>query len=370
MKNIFRFEKEIDNYTLYGVIFGFLFPIGATILECLHVYESLSLTNILRVQSETFLLWIIDSAPFWLGLFARFGGAKQDMVLEKSNQLQKKIHDLRVLSKSLEARVQLRTKEFLVAKEEAERSNRAKSEFLSRMSHELRTPLNAILGFGQLLQFDKENVLSFSQNDNVQEIIKAGNHLLQLINDILDLASIEAGKISTFPKNINLQTILEEAILLINPLARDKGILIDSQASSYPDLFIFADPIRLRQVLINLLSNAIKYNQEKGSVTLKLKIIEDEKVRITISDTGSGIDNNKLKFLFKPFYRLGADATEIEGTGIGLSITKQLVEMMQGSIFVESSPGEGSHFSIELPLGEKTNSPQDVPVAFNTDIDP
>ncbi len=363
MKNIFKSNKEIDNYTMYGVLFGLLFPIGATLVECIHVYGSINLTNIIQVQSETVLLWIIDSAPIWLGLFARVGGAKQDIVQEKSIQLQKKVDALNELSKTLEARVLLRSKDLLKAKEEADRSNQAKSEFLSRMSHELRTPLNAILGFSQLLEYDQREALTSTQKQKTQEILKAGNHLLELINDILDLARIESGKILLSLEKVNLREVMEESVLLIKPLAQDKGIKIDNQTSSYLDLCVFADRTRLKQVLLNLLSNATKYNQEEGSITLKLKMIEDGKVRVTVSDTGLGIEDSKLNSLFEPFNRLGADSTNVEGTGIGLSITKQLVEMMEGSIFVKSVPKKGSDFTIELPLKEENNFPQNVMLA-------
>jgi signal transduction histidine kinase len=363
MKNIFKFNKEINNYTMYGVLFGFLFPIGATIVECIHVYGSLNLINIIYIQSETFLLWIIDSAPIWLGLFARIGGAKQDIVREKSAQLQTKVDALNELSKTLEARVLLRSEDLLKAKEEADRSNRAKSEFLSRMSHELRTPMNAILGFSQLLDYDQKEVLTSSQKIKNREILKAGNHLLELINDILDLSRIESGKMLLSPEKVNLREVVEETVQLIEPLALDKGIKIDNQTSSYLDLYIFADRTRLKQVLLNLLSNATKYNQEKGLITLKLKMIEGEKVRVTVSDTGFGIENSKLNSLFVPFNRLGADTTDVEGTGIGLSITKQLVEMMEGSIFVKSVPKKGSDFTIELPLKEDRSFPNNTMLA-------
>jgi signal transduction histidine kinase len=370
MKKLFRFSKEINNYTMYGVLFGFLFPIGATIVECLHVYGELSLTYMIHIQSETFLLWIIDSAPIWLGLFARIGGAKQDIVREKSHQLQKKVSALNTLSKTLEARVILRSKDLLEAKEAAEKSNQAKSEFLSRMSHELRTPLNAILGFGQLLEYDQKDVLTSSQKLKTQEIIKAGKHLLELINDILDLARVESGKLSFSLGNVNLLEVLKETLVLIGPLAEDRGIRVDNQISSHPDLFVHTDRTRLKQILLNLLSNATKYNRDKGSITVTQQIINDEKVRITVSDTGPGIESSQLESLFKPFNRLNADETDVEGTGIGLSITKQMVEMMQGSISVKSFPNEGSHFSIELPLGENENFHQDPLVVSPVLVNP
>ncbi len=232
------------------------------------------------------------------------------------------------------------------AREEAERASHAKSEFLSSMSHELRTPMNAILGFAQILEYDE--VLGEEQQDSVHEILTAGNHLLDLINDVLDLAKIESGKINLSLEPVCLSELWEECLTLIKPLAEREGIeLGHAELSGY---CVRADRIRLKQALINLLSNAIKYNREHGAVELQAEAVDDAVLRIVVADTGKGIAEEKLDKLFLPFDRLGAEGGEVEGTGIGLTITRRLVEMMGGEIGVESQPGVGSRFWITLPL--------------------
>jgi PAS domain S-box-containing protein len=234
--------------------------------------------------------------------------------------------------------------ELVAAREAAEAANRAKSEFLSSMSHELRTPLNAIIGFAQILETDEK--LSADQQDNVHEILKAGRHLLELINEVLDLAKIEAGRIDLSMEGVELPDLAQECVQLVAPLAARRGIAVDIAVDA--GQMVFADRHRLRQVLLNLLSNAIKYNHEGGRVTLAARASSGDRVRIEVRDTGPGIPAEKLPLLFKPFSRLGKEASNIEGTGIGLTIVRRLVELMGGTVGVESAPGEGSTFWVEL----------------------
>jgi PAS domain S-box-containing protein len=246
------------------------------------------------------------------------------------------------------------------AREEADNANRAKSQFLSSMSHELRTPMNAIIGFGQLLKMEKDPALTESQAENVNEIIKAGDHLLELINEVLDLARIEAGRIDLYIETVALGGIIAESLQLVMPLAQRRGIKVSLTSNGADIVFeqllqqhntVRADRTRLRQVFVNLLSNAVKYNSENGKLTIACHHTENNQTRISITDTGEGIAPEQQAQLFKAFNRLGAERSEIEGTGIGLVITKNIVELMGGSIGVESQPGEGSTFWIELPGG-------------------
>ena len=233
------------------------------------------------------------------------------------------------------------------AKEAAEHANRAKSEFLSRMSHELRTPLNAILGFGQLLEMDS---LEPENQESVQQILKGGRHLLALINEVLDIARIESGSITLSLEPIVLPDALWEAMDLIHPLAAEQGIELKAEESWPADRHVEADRQRLKQVLLNLLSNAVKYNRPAGRVTVRCLEVPGDGLRVEVSDQGAGIPPQLMDRLFVPFDRLGAEASGVEGTGLGLALSKRLMEAMGGTLGVDSAPGGGSTFFFELPL--------------------
>ena len=228
----------------------------------------------------------------------------------------------------------------------AEKANLAKSDFLSSMSHELRSPLNAILGFAQLMESGTPTLTPI-QRANTNQILQAGWYLLDLINEILDLALIESGKLSLSLEPISLPEVLLDCQAMIEPLAHKKGIRVNFPTFDAP-CFIQADSTRLKQVLINLLSNAIKYNREEGVVTVTCRATSAQRLRISVQDSGEGLSADKLAQLFQPFNRLGQDAGAEEGTGIGLVVSKQLVELMEGEIGVHSAVGAGSVFWIEL----------------------
>jgi PAS domain S-box-containing protein len=235
-----------------------------------------------------------------------------------------------------------------LAKSAAEKANLAKSEFLSSMSHELRTPLNAILGFAQLIE-SGDPVPTPLQRRSTDQILQAGWYLLELINEILDLALIESGKLMLAPEPVSLADVMSECETMVESQAKRRDIRV-----SFPALdwcyTVKGDRTRLKQVLINLLSNAIKYNRTGGTVVVSLAVIAPGRLRIGVSDTGDGLTSEKLEQLFQPFNRLGKEATTEEGTGIGLVVCKRLVELMGGTIGVESVVGQGSSFWIELAL--------------------
>jgi len=244
---------------------------------------------------------------------------------------------------TLEDAVKKRTAELEQEKIKAIKANQAKTEFLSNMSHELRTPLNAILGFGQLLEM---NVSTDLEKENCKEILVAGNHLLYLINEVLDLAKIEAGTLSINIAPVSVDKIINESLSLVTSTAKDKNVYINEYNPT--NFYVNADYSRLKQVLLNLLSNAIKYNKNDGSVTINVTCTNPGTIRISVTDTGHGLNDNQQLNLFRPFERVGAENKGIDGVGIGLAISKQLIELMNGRIGLHSVSNKGSTFWIEL----------------------
>jgi PAS domain S-box-containing protein len=234
------------------------------------------------------------------------------------------------------------------ARLEAEEANRAKSEFLSRMSHELRTPLNAILGFSQLLSLEQ---LTEEQHDSLDHILSAGTHLLELINEVLDISRIEAGRLSLSLEPVAVDEVLRETVDLVRPLAREHEVSLAEENRDIK-LYVLADRQRIRQVLLNLLTNAVKYNRQAGSVSVHCDPTAEGSLRISVRDTGPGIEAAMISRIFTPFDRLGAEQSDVEGTGLGLALSKALLEAMGGAIGVESTPGVGSTFWLELPRAE------------------
>lgn len=242
------------------------------------------------------------------------------------------------------------------AVEAAEAASQAKSQFLSLMSHELRTPLNAILGFAQLLALNTRGSLNDLEKSNVNHILKGGEHLVKMVNDILDLTYIESDKMELHIEDISITSLLKESQSLMSAIAKERGIelLVLDDATEKNNARVDYD--RLRQVLLNLLSNAVKYSRENGEVTISCKKTTDNMLRVAITDNGHGIHQDKLVDLFKPFNRLGDEENNIKGTGIGLVVCKDLIELMNGTIGVESQVDVGSTFWIEVPLANHRGS--------------
>ena len=246
---------------------------------------------------------------------------------------------------------------FTGARDEAERASRAKSEFLSAMSHELRTPMNAILGFAQLLDTDSSPALAPHQRAHVRQILRAGEHLLALINDVLDLARVEAGKQSISVEAVPVQGLLHDCVALMQPLALERGIWLEHRQPGDFDGCVQADRTRLRQVLLNLLSNAIKYNRIGGSVVLSCEAQDGGGVCIGVTDTGPGIPDAQRERLFTAFERLGAEDGPVPGAGIGLALSRRMLELMNGRIEVDSTPGRGTTFRVHLRRAQQPAPP-------------
>jgi PAS domain S-box-containing protein len=316
-----------------------------SVMQALHEAAECGVSNGVQVELE------LPQGPRWFELsVARKAHVKsgRDHFIVLSRDISERKLAEQALARhgnEMEKIVQERSRQLVEARDASERASRAKSEFLSRMSHELRTPMNAILGFSQLLDLDpatKPKARTF-----VQEILRAGKHLLHLINDVLDLEQVESGRVALSPQVLTLRALGQEVMALMQPLADKQGVGFELLMQD--ELAIWADEVRVKQVVLNLLSNAVKYNRPGGHVWLDATARSERVVRISVRDNGAGIAARYLPQLFQPFNRLGAEASAIEGTGIGLSLCRRLTELMHGDIGVESTEGQGSTFWVDLP---------------------
>jgi signal transduction histidine kinase/CheY-like chemotaxis protein len=280
-------------------------------------------------------------------------GALTDAFNNMLSEIERRTHELEAmnaraaqLNEDLERRVHERTKQLEEATDSAQKANRAKSEFLANMSHELRTPLNAVIGFGQLLKSSDIAASVEKRREFAEHVVAAGRHLLTLIDEILNLAQIESGKVSLSLEPVQIADVLADCRTMIGPMAESRGIRLNFPSEL--GLAAVADRTRLKQVLLNLLSNAVKYNRDNGAVTVTCTQHALARIRVSVQDTGVGLQATEVGALFQPFNRLGRELGSEEGTGIGLVVTKRLVEAMGGQIGVQSEPGVGSVFWFEL----------------------
>jgi PAS domain S-box-containing protein len=328
---------------------------GRRILDIAHAEDREALLE----DHRALLTGRLDLVRLQMRLLRRDGGAVNVRVIANAmrNEAGRVTHMIALVEDITE---HLRLEVSERALQQAEAASRAKSEFVSRMSHELRTPLNAMIGFAQLLGLDREPALAPHQRDWTQQIQRAGWHLLELINETLDLARIESGAVQLKPEAVELAPLVAACQSLVATPAAERGVALVVQCDPAVPA-VMADPTRLKQVLTNLLSNAVKYNRAGGSVRLTTAPAPDGGVAIAVRDTGLGMTREQLDALFQPYNRLGREGSGIEGTGIGLVISRRLTELMGGTLEVDSVAGQGSVFTVRLPaaVGELTR-----PAAF------
>jgi signal transduction histidine kinase/CheY-like chemotaxis protein len=317
------------------------------------IYSDVTSTLLLLQQSTLRLLFgLISIFAALYAILLLIVGTADNILRRQYSELKANEEQIqaknRVLESEIEARRAMETA-LRVSEEAAATANRAKSEFLSNMSHELRTPLNSVLGFAQLLLSEPTDPLGPNQRGFAEQIVKAGKHLLALINEVLDLARVESGKVTLSVEPVAVAGAIENCLPLIQNMARDMNVQVESLPEGSA-LHVMADNMRLKQVLLNLLSNAVKYNRRGGKVSISAAADRAGRARIAVSDTGLGIPESLQKDLFRPFQRLVPESSVIEGTGVGLALARNLVFAMGGNIGFESVPGTGTTFWIEFPL--------------------
>ena len=350
--------KVSIRYLVYGAIFGLVFPVFSTILLCVRDFGDISPDCFVAVQSAYHLLWIIDTAPIFLGLFAYFVGKKQENINLINEDLQQLVdaqtHDLKVANQALTEEIEARKKreiDLIEAREAAEEGVRIKDQFLSNMSHEIRTPMNGILGMTNILL---NTQLDPNQSKYLAAIDYSAKNLLVIINDILDLSKINAEKLHLDKSNFKISDVFKSVEHTLRFKAQEKGIGFDIYLDDSLPQMVAGDPVRFGQILLNIIGNSVKFT-EKGKVVVNCFLEQStdstHMVRVIVEDTGIGISQKDIKSIFESFRQAGNNVNaKFGGTGLGLPISRKLIELHNGTIEVESEINNGSKFSFSLEL--------------------
>ncbi len=355
-------------YLIYGAAFGLLFPVFSSILLCIQEHAAVSINCLLTVQSTNELLWIIDTAPFFLGGFAFFVGRKQEAINQINEGLQQQVREqtkyLEDTNAELKGEIELRKArehELIDAREAAEEGVRIKDQFLSNMSHEIRTPMNGILGMTNILL---NTELDESQSNYLAAIDYSAKNLLVIINDILDLSKINAEKLQLEVANFSISDVFKSVEQTLRFKAQEKGIGFDIYLDSSLPKVVAGDPVRFGQVLLNIIGNAVKFTlRGKVVVHCLVKQMKEDKyiIEVTVDDTGIGISREDIDRIFESFSQAGnTNTSTFGGTGLGLPISKKLIELHHGDIRVMSDLGKGSQFSFTLELSPPVAERQEV----------
>jgi signal transduction histidine kinase/CheY-like chemotaxis protein len=340
-------------YAIYGALFGLCFPVGSTILQALASADGLTLAGMVAAQQMP-ILWVIDSAPFWLGMFAAAAGRRQDLLDQAMNDVVRINATLENTNRELEQM----NHELESANQAIRQASKLKSEFLANMSHELRTPLNAIIGFSRIVLRKTKEVLPERQAKNLEMVHDSGQHLLELVNDILDIERIEAGMLTIKPSHVDVVAMTRDVVAKLVPTAQQKDLRLSVNTPNEAVLLETGE-VRLRQLLDNLVSNAIKYS-DSGAIELRLEVEPErdpEHVLFIVTDEGRGIPKDAIAHIFDPFRQVDGSSTRAQaGVGLGLHLVKRISELLEGDITVASEAGVGSTFTFRVPSSKLVSS--------------